>query len=76
MGKVCLVGCVDLVIDEPARQARLGETVIREGEPLCLDGDTGTIHADSPEITIERPESLIKQVTEWRARVMIKQVNS
>ena len=76
MGKVCLVGCVDLVIDEPARQARLGETVIREGDPLCLDGDTGTIHADSPEITIERPESLIKQVTEWRALVMIKQVNS
>jgi pyruvate,orthophosphate dikinase len=76
MGKVCLVGCGDLVIDEPARQARLGETVIREGDPLCLDGDTGTIHADSPEITIERPESLIKQVTEWRALVMIKQVNS
>ena len=76
MDKVCLVGCVDLVIDEPARQARLGETVIREGDPLCLDGDTGTIHADSPEITIERPESLIKQVTEWRALVMIRQVNS
>ena len=76
MGKVCLVGCGDLLIDEPARQARLGETVIREGDPLCLDGDTGTIHADSPEITIERPESLIKQVTEWRALVMIKQVNS
>jgi pyruvate,orthophosphate dikinase len=76
MGKVCLVGCVDLVIDEPARQARLGETVLREGDPLCLDGDTGTIHADSPEITIERPESLIKRVTEWRALVMIRQVNS
>ena len=76
MDKVCLVGCVDLVIDEPARQARLGETVLREGDPLCLDGDTGTIHADSPEITIERPESLIKRVTEWRALVMIRQVNS
>jgi len=76
MDKVCLVGCVDLVIDEPARQARLGETVIREGDTLCLDGDAGTIHADSPEITIERPESLIKRVTEWRALVMIRQVNS
>jgi pyruvate, orthophosphate dikinase len=76
MGKVCLVGCVDLVIDAQAEQARLGETVILEGDTLCLDGDAGTIHADSPEITIERPEALIKRVTEWRAQVMIREVNS
>jgi pyruvate,orthophosphate dikinase len=74
MGKVCLVGCVDLVIDEKARQARLGETVIREGDPLCLDGDAGTLYADSPEITSERPEGLIKRVTEWRAQVEPKRV--
>jgi pyruvate,orthophosphate dikinase len=76
MGKVCLVGCVDLVIDERAGQTRLGETVIREGDPLCLDGDAGTIYADSPEITSERPEALIRQVTEWRAQVGTKEVIS
>jgi pyruvate,orthophosphate dikinase len=73
MGKVCLVGCVDLVIDEPAGQARLGETIILEGDPLCLDGDSGAIYADSPEITSERPEALIGRVTEWRAQMATQQ---
>ncbi len=69
MGKVCLVGCVNLVIDEQAGQVRLGETVIREGDPLCLDGDAGTIYADSPEIASERPEALIKRVNELHEQV-------
>ena len=69
MGKVCLVGCVDLVIDERTGQARLGETVILEGDALCLDGDAGAIYADSPEITSERPEALIQRVHELREQV-------
>jgi pyruvate,orthophosphate dikinase len=69
MGKVCLVGCVDLAIDEQAKQARLGETIILEGDLLCLDGDAGAIYADSPKITSERPESLIQRVTDFRAQV-------
>ena len=76
MGKVCLVGCVDLVIDEKAKQARLGETVILEGDPLCLDGDSGTIYADSPEITSEQPEALIEQLTELRAQVATRELDS
>jgi len=73
MGKVCLVGCTDLRIDEASRQANLGETVIAEGDPLCLDGDSGAIYADSPAIVVERPESLISKVNEWREKAMIKQ---
>jgi pyruvate,orthophosphate dikinase len=71
MGKVCLVGCADLIIDEKARQARIGETVIQEGDTLCLDGDAGTIYADSPKITSERPEALIARVKEWRAKSLV-----
>lgn len=67
MGKVCLVGCVDLLIDEKARQAKLGDAVIREGDPLCLDGDAGAVYTDSPEITSERPEQLIERVNKLRA---------
>ena len=71
MGKVCLVGCADLVIDEEAKRARLGETVIAEGDPLCLDGDAGTIYADTPKITSERPEALIARVKEWRQETLV-----
>jgi pyruvate,orthophosphate dikinase len=68
MGKVCLVGCADLVIDEQARQARLGETVILEGDSLCLDGDAGTVYADAPDIVSERPTALIRRIGELRAQ--------
>jgi len=67
MGKVCLVGCTDLRIDEMAGRAELGRTLITEGDLLCLDGEAGTIYADTPTITSERPEELIARVAEWRA---------
>lgn len=73
MGKVCLVGCADLRIDEGARQAALGQAVLAEGDPLCLDGDAGTIYADSPEITCERPEALLARVGTWRAHALADQ---
>jgi pyruvate,orthophosphate dikinase len=67
MGKVCLVGCAELVIDEAAKQARLGDALVAEGDPLCLDGDAGAIHAGVPKIVGERPEALIARVAAWRA---------
>jgi len=73
MGKVCLVGCADLLIDEAAKQARLGDVVIQEGDPLCLDGEAGTIYADSPSIGSERPEALFAQVETWRAQILRNQ---
>ena len=70
MGKVCLVGCADLRIDEDAKQATLGQTRLSEGDPLCLGGDAGSIYADSPKITSERPVALIARFSEWRAHVL------
>lgn len=69
MDKVCLVGCTDLVIDEHATQARLGEAIILEGDPHCLDVDAGVFYTDSPKVISGRPESLIKRVTDFRAQV-------
>lgn len=71
MGKVCLVGCTDLHVDESAKQATLGQALLSEGEPLCLDGDAGTIYSDSPGIASERPETLIASVREWRTRARL-----
>ncbi|HYW75525.1 MAG TPA: PEP/pyruvate-binding domain-containing protein [Gammaproteobacteria bacterium] len=68
MGKVCLVGCRDLIVDEVAGQARVGQTVISEGDPICLDASAGAIYAGSPGIVSERPTELIERVRRWRAR--------
>ena len=67
MGKVCLVGCNDLVIDEAARTAVLGRTTISEGDRICLDGNTGSIYSGSPEIINARPQELIDRVNGWRS---------
>jgi pyruvate,orthophosphate dikinase len=72
MGKVCLVGCADLRVDEKARQATLGGTVIAEGDPLCLDGDAGAVYAGSPKIASERPLALIRRIEEWRRNAVVE----
>ncbi len=43
MGKSCVVGCSALRVDDARGQIRLGEVVIREGEPLTLDGGSGEV---------------------------------
>lgn len=73
MGKVCLVGCADLRIDAQAGNARLGDAVLAEGDPVCLDGDTGAVYADAPRVATERPEALLARVREWQARAMARQ---
>src|SRR5512139_1004296 len=73
MGKVCLVGCADLRIEERAHQAPLGEAVIEEGDTICLDGEAGTIYADTPEIVSERPDALVARVREWQKNAFAHQ---
>lgn len=43
MGKSCVVGCRDLVINESAGHCRIGEYVIQAGDYLTIDGATGTV---------------------------------
>ncbi|MDH7515668.1 MAG: pyruvate, phosphate dikinase, partial [Bacteroidota bacterium] len=45
MGKVCVAGCEALRIDYRAREMRINgrEEVVREGDPISLDGTTGEV---------------------------------
>jgi pyruvate,orthophosphate dikinase len=43
MGKCCISGCGALQIDAAAGEMRIDEHVIREGDPLTLDGGTGEV---------------------------------
>ena len=62
MGVVTLVGCPGLTVDPNARTLRLGEHVLNEGDPLCLDGETGAIYAEATEIQVEKPKDLLKRL--------------
>ncbi len=43
MGKVCVVGCEVLEIDYRTREMRVGETVLKEGDWVSIDGSTGEV---------------------------------
>jgi pyruvate,orthophosphate dikinase len=45
MGKVCVVGCGALQIDYPKRTVSAGDTVLKEGDFISIDGFTGEVVA-------------------------------
>jgi pyruvate,orthophosphate dikinase len=67
MGKVCLVGCAALRIDEKARTVTLGPRTLREGDTICLDAEGGRVLEGEPEVVVERPVELLAEVAAWRA---------
>ncbi len=45
MGRPCVAGAREVVVDEAQRCIRVGDVVVREGEMLSIDGSDGTIYA-------------------------------
>jgi pyruvate,orthophosphate dikinase len=45
LGRVCLVGCAALHLDESTRTVQMGDTVMHEGDEVTLDGNDGAIYA-------------------------------
>jgi len=43
MGKCCVVGCTDLHIDAQARECHVGDLVLKEGDPITVQGSTGGV---------------------------------
>ena len=68
LGKVCLVGCAELLIDESARAIRVGDVSLQEGEMLTLDGNEGVFYAGAAEVGIEYPEELLARLASLRRR--------
>ena len=44
MGKCCVAGCSDLIVDDHKKVAEINGVVIREGDTISLDGSTGEIY--------------------------------
>jgi len=66
LGKVCLVGCADLSIDETARTVQLGRTVLREGDLVTLDGNEGLVYAGAAQLEVEYPSELLNRLDRLR----------
>ncbi len=68
LGKVCLVGCTDLQIDETARTVQVGDTTLHEGELITLDGNEGVFYAGAARVEIRYPEELLARLDALRQR--------
>ncbi len=45
MGKPCVSGCEQIVINDQLRTAQVGSTTLREGDVITIDGGTGHVYA-------------------------------
>jgi pyruvate, orthophosphate dikinase len=68
LGKVCLVGCTELQIDEAARSIHIGNTALHEGELISLDGNEGVFYAGAAQVELEYPEELLARLDALRQR--------
>lgn len=44
MGKCCVAGCGEIKVDENKKLFKIGDIVIKEGEYISLDGNTGNVY--------------------------------
>ncbi|GAA3312937.1 hypothetical protein GCM10020331_001910 [Ectobacillus funiculus] len=43
MGKACICGCETLNIDLKCKQFKVGDTIVRQGDMITIDGSTGEV---------------------------------
>ncbi len=55
-GKTCVVGCGDLDIDVSAGTVRVGDTVLREGDVITVNGTKGAIYRGELPLIVMDPE--------------------
>ncbi len=53
LGKVCLVGCVEMQLDETGRTLQIGEAMLHEGDLLTLDGNDGAVYGGAVHTAVE-----------------------
>ena len=67
LGKVCLVGCAEMQLDETGRTLQIGERTLREGDLLTLDGNDGAVYDGAVHTTVEPLVDLQARLMHLRA---------
>jgi len=74
MGKPCVSGCEDIVINDQLRSARVGDTVLKEGDIVTIDGGTGRVYAgEVPTVDAEFSEEM-NTLLAWADEVAVLKV--
>ncbi|MDO8311423.1 MAG: putative PEP-binding protein, partial [Sideroxyarcus sp.] len=74
MGKPCVSGCEQIVINDQLRSAKVGGTVLREGDIITIDGGTGHVYAgEIPTVEAEFSEEM-NTLLAWADEVAVLKV--
>jgi pyruvate,orthophosphate dikinase len=65
LGKVALVGCADLRVDQLARACVLGTHRLHEGDVITIDGTSGLVYSGRIDVIAERPHDLLDTIESW-----------
>ncbi|MFC8433038.1 putative PEP-binding protein [Streptomyces sp. NPDC057253] len=64
-GKPAVCGAEGLRVDRAAGTVRFGERVLREGDPVSLDGRTGAVYAGALSLSVAGPPPELTTLLEW-----------
>lgn len=64
-GKPAVCGAEGLRADRAAGTVRIGDRVLREGDPVSLDGRTGAVYAGTLSVSVAGPPPELSTLLEW-----------
>jgi pyruvate, orthophosphate dikinase len=65
MGRPCVCGASDLDIDLEAREMRVDGRVLREGDPIAIDGSSGAVTVEDVPLVPAEVDEHFQAVLEW-----------
>ncbi len=76
MGKCCVAGCNDMLIDEAKKTLKLGDVVIKEGDFISLDGSTGAVYIGKIPTIEATISGYFGRVMQWADEVRVLKVRT
>lgn len=76
MGKPCIVGCEEIVVDEANKKVKIGNQEINEGDVITIDGTSGSVYWG--EIPTVEPElsNEFKTILKWADEIRTLKVRA
>lgn len=69
MGKTCVTGAEDVMINQKAKTVRIGKTMMRKGEIITLDGSTGNIYIGEVETVDSEFSPELEEILKWADKI-------
>ncbi len=78
MGKCCVAGCKEIVVDEANKTMTVGGVVYKEGDSISLNGTDGSVYAEAIKTLAPELSGDFGQIMEWadEARVLKVRTNA